>query len=309
MTSTHDNATAKANQMLALCETVKPQLIYFAVGPAHNLQQQYPPPIANWPGTKLCFLIDPLFEEKLVLFEELGLTPDPEGIARWDDATFVVIRDRFFLNNSYGELLDTLCAYCMHNPTQMIVQDYCGGFLNPSTYPIQKYGPGLKEAVLFDMTYGDDKGSTCFLDFTKVHIFRTPTGGFFHPTLERLTHIRGHVSNHLIRSEMKRRSSDVMGYAHRYYCVQMGLKEERDWCTEAATLDVMRAPCAIYSLPVDPTPAGIRALLWTLYEDFCWAANEEPLQGAEYETTLLNTKSDEFPSLMRTLRDKIPETP
>ena len=291
-----------------LCESVKPQLIYFAVGPSHNLQQQYPPPIAGWPGRKLCFLIDPLFEEKLVLFEELGLTPDENGVATWDETTFVVIRGYFGFTNQYGQLLDALCAYCITHPTQMIVQDFCGGLLSPSQYPIQKYGPGLKEAVLFDMTYGDERGSTCTLDFSRVQIFRTPTGGFYHPTLERLTTLRGHISNYLIRSEMKRRSSDVMGYAHRYYCVQLGLKEERDWCNTAATLDVMQIPCAIYGLPVDPSPEGIRTLLWTLYEDFCGAANVEPLRGAEYETTLLNTKSDEFPSLMRTLRDKIPET-
>jgi len=293
----------------ALLQTTRPQLIYFAVGPAHNIQQQYPPQIAGWPGQKLCFLIDPLFEEKLVLFEELGIEPNSEGIITWVDTTFVVIRDRFSFNNSYGELLDTLCSYCMHNPTQMIVQDYCGGFLNPATYPIQKYGPGLKEVVLFDMTYGDDKGSTCYLDFSKVEIFRTPTGGFFHPTLERLAHLRGHISNRMMRSEMKRRASDVMGYAHRYYGFQMGLKEDRDWCTAAAAVEVMQTPCAIYGLPVDPSPPGIRALLEALYEDFCWAVNEEPLRGEAFETTLLNTRSDEFPSLMRTLRDKIPETP
>ena len=293
----------------ALLNTTRPQLIYFAVGPAHNVQQQYPPQIAGWPGQKLCFLIDPLFEEKLVLFEELGIEPNAEGTTTWVDTTFVVIRDRFSFNNSYGELLDTLCAYCMHNPTQMIVQDFCGGFLNPATYPIQKYGPGLKEVVLFDMTYGDDKGSTCYLDFSKVEIFRTPTGGFFHPTLERLVHLRGHISNRMMRNEMKRRASDVMGYAHRYYGFQMGLKEDRDWCTVAAAVDVMQGPCSTYGLPVDPSPAGIRALLEALYEDFCWAVNEEPLRGEAFETTLLNTKSDEFPSLMRTLRDKIPETP
>jgi len=299
----------KANQMMAICHTVKPQLIYFAVGPAHNLQQQYPPQIAEWPGKKLCFLMDPLFEEKLVLFEELGLTPDDKGIATWVETTFVVFRDGFSPQNVYGELLDSLCAYCMEHPTQMIVQDYCGGFLNPSLYPIAKFGPGLKECVLFDMSYGDDRQSTCSLDFSKVQIFRTPTGGFYHPTLERLTTLRGHVSNHFIRSEMKRRASDVMGYAHRYYCVQVGLKEDRDWCTVEAAIDTMKAPCGIYGLPVDPSPEGIKALLWTLYEDFCGAANEEPLRGEAYERTLLNTKSDEFPSLMRNLRDKIPATP
>jgi len=108
---------------------------------------------------------------------------------------------------------------------------------------------------------------------------------------------------------MKRRASDVMGYAHRYYCVQMGLKEDRDWCTAVAAIDVMKAPCGIYGLPVDPSIEGIKALLWTLYEDFCGAANEEPLRGEAYERTLLNTRSDEFPSLMRNLRDKIPATP
>jgi len=296
------------NQGMNLCESIKPQLLYFAVGPAHNMQQQYPPPIAEWPGRKLCFLIDFNFEENLVLFEELGLTPSAEGIVTWDDTTFMVIRDPdgFAFNNQQGELLNALCAYCMANPTQMIVQDYCGGFLNPSRFPIATYGPGLKEAVLFDMTYGDDQGSTCFLDFNKVHIFRTPTGGFFHPTLEPLVRLRGHVSHALIRSEMKRRASNVMGYAHRYYCVQLGLKEERDWCTVEAAIDVMRNPCAIYGLPVDPRPAGIRALLEAMYEDFCWTIGEEPLRGAVFEAALLNTKHDEFPSLMRTLRDKIP---
>ena len=297
------------NQMLALCRSVKPQLIYFAVGPAHNLQQQYPPPIANWPGQKLCFLFDPLFEEKLAIFEELGLTPDADGTAQWDETTFMVVREHFSFRNQYGQLLDALCAYCMEHPAQMIVQDYCGGFLNPATYPIQKYGPGLKESVLFDMSYGDDKGSTCYLDFSKVEIFRTPTGGFFHPTLERLAHLRGYISNRMMRSEMKRRASDVMGYAHRYYCTQVGLKEDRDWCTEAAAIDVMQGPCSTYDLPLDTSPSGIRALLEAMYEDFCWAVNEEPLRGADFETRLLNTRSDEFPSLMRTLRDKIPETP
>jgi hypothetical protein len=89
----------------------------------------------------------------------------------------------------------------------------------------------------------------------------------------------------------------------------MGLKEDRDWCTEAAAVDVMLGPCGTYDLPVDPSPAGIRALLITLYEDFCYAVGDEPLRGTEFETRLLNTKSDEFPSFMRTLRDKIPETP
>jgi hypothetical protein len=191
----------------------------------------------------------------------------------------------------------------------MIAQDYCGGILNPGRFPIAKFGPGLKEVVLFDMSYADDKGSTCYLDFSKVEIFRTPTGGFFHPTLERLAHLRGHISNRMMRSEMKRRSSDVMGYAHRYYCSQMGLKEDRDWCTEAAAVDVMQGPCGIYGLPVDPSPAGIRSLLITLYEDFCYAVGDEPLRGTEFEIRLLNTKSDEFPSFMRNLRDKIPETP
>ena len=294
--------------MTTLVDTIKPQLIYFAVGPAHNLQQQYPPQIAEWPGTKLCFLIDPLFEEKIVLFTELGIEPDTRGVATWVETTFVVIRDHFYFNNGYGQLLDALCAYCVTHPSQMIVQDYCGGILNPSRYPLQKFGPGLKEAVLFDMTYGDDAGSTCFLDFSKVQIFRTPTGGFYHPTMEPLAPLRGHVSNRLIRSEMKRRASDLMGYAHRYYCMQLGLKEERDWCTVEATIDVMQNPCAIYGLPIDPSPAGIRALLEVLYEDFCYVTGEEPLRGAAFETALLNTKSDEFPSRMRTLRDKIPAT-
>ena len=186
--------TSYENSRIAIVDSIKPQLIYFAVGPAFNLQQQYPPQIAGWPGTKLCFLIDPLFEEKLMLFEELGITPNADGVAIWADTTFVMIRERFAFDNQYGDLLYALCAYCVVHPTQMIVQDFCGGFLNPSRYPIAKFGPALKEAVLFDMTYGDDRGSTCNLDFSKVEIFRTPTGGFYHPTLERLTFLRGHIS-------------------------------------------------------------------------------------------------------------------
>ena len=297
--------------ILNLCRHVRPNLIYFAVGPAHNLHQQYPPQIHSWPGKKLCILIDPLFEETLKIFEELNVRPDENGVATFGEETvFVCCREQYMSNGPLEELLHALCDYCLHNPTQMIAQDYCGGMtICSNTFPIERFGPALKDVVLFDMNYGDDDVSTCFMTFDKVRILMTPIGRFIHPGLERLADLRSIVPAKLIRHEMKRRSSRVLTHAHRFYCVEKGLKEPRDWCTIEEAVDAMNLPCRIYGLPVDSSLAGIRRLLWELYVDFCGTAAETPIAEAAFDDTFMNTRGDEFDAFMRSLRNKIPEAP
>lgn len=299
------------SDILKYCKETSPTLIYLAVGCAqgHHTRanatpQEYPPFVSEWPGRKICILIDPELEQPPYCFSDLGVSNETLGaVVDLPDIRFYCLRQRFetadhpsvdshYRSNpakyeSDMSFLYSLCDLAYTSQTKFIYQDYSGRFTD-YLYPITRYQDvdRLKANVLFDVTYNE---SGCFIDFSTVKILKKPNGDFLHPEYEVLANLRSYPS--LMEIYAKKRRSDLGSYIHWYYQILLGNKPVREWCTAATILPKMKPLCEIYRTPVAADKASIHALLKTALFDYC-AATEQYLSEADVDEII--EKPDQY---------------
>jgi hypothetical protein len=270
-------------ETLQYIHTVQPALIYLSIGCANAAEQQFPPQVKDWPGHKLCILIDPRLESPPLAFPDY---PHSRNAYTYDDinTTVVPMAAHFYwpcyLTRGYDvcdaevekhidflEKLIVLTTAALPD-THLIVQDYSGTDIRPY-YPLDKFErPTLCRRVLFDMTYGD---GCCFVDFSKAHIYRNPgSNDFIQPLYERLTHLP--VPPDMLHTLMESRHRLVNYYLMPFYRIQRGWAESRDWCTADKVFAQTCTLFAVYSLPV--TTNNVRTLIATVLHDSIVAAGK-----------------------------------
>lgn len=288
--SINPDTTSAFYSILSYCRMTKPALIYLAVGCAqgHNgrdkaTPQEYPPFVAEWPGNKVCILIDPMLEQIPYAFRDLGAREEETvGQTRVvlehkeSQVTFFSIRDHFETTSPPEwhrdrekeahdmAFLYDLCDITKNNVTKLIYQDYSGRNI------MGLCPPHLSKAVLFDVTYND---GGCFIDFDKIHILKDINGHFIQPGYLPLASPELRETKYLIQ-EMTRRKSPLGYFIHRYYQVLLGNKEARDWCSAEITERHMAPLCDIYGIPCDTTKAGVYRLLKVALQDFVAASGQ-----------------------------------
>ena len=267
------------NDILLMCQTDKPSLIYLAVGCAQGFYtrdksspQEYPPFVVAWPGRKICILIDPELESPPYCFQNLGLQKEYHPVTHIGDTSFFCIRKRFETPPAiYGEdmhFLISLCTMACNSSSKLIYQDYSGRYTDNLFNLIMESSDREKliKSVLFDATYKD---SGCFIDFDKIRILRDNKGDFIQPAFETLTFLRlnGHLQ--FLAEEKKRRKMILGDYVHRYYQILIGGKEPRDWCTGEIILGRIKPMTEIYGTRHAIDVESIYDLLEAVLLDFC----------------------------------------
>lgn len=201
------------DNILTRVREVYPDLIYVAIGPARNAEQQLPPQIRDWPGLKLCILIDPALES-------------PPLVHSTDNIEIIpVYRNFSWVSQSDVEFIRALCRFTMgRTNAHMIVQSYAGDDIYPH-YPGIEFLP----RVLFDMTYGD---GSCYVDFASVKILRDRNRNFIQPHFATFTQLCNLAIPAQIRvNEVMARRRALINYIHYYYRVQSHEHPANDWLT------------------------------------------------------------------------------
>ena len=107
------------DQILAAVAAANPAVIYFAVGAAHNPQQQYPPFMKDLAGPHVCIYMDPQMEPVPRVYEDLPAT-DGKAIVRRGDITYITVRRYFewWANHETDRhfVLDP-CRYTLASPS------------------------------------------------------------------------------------------------------------------------------------------------------------------------------------------------
>jgi hypothetical protein len=290
--------------------TTAPDLIYVAIGcgmAAHpygsHSPQQYPPQVAEWPGRKVCILIDSHFEPApLYVFRYLGFgLPDvrDDPIVQIGDTTFITIQRHWdWKNPADHEQIVALCQTAIHFPrTYMIVQDYTGEDPTPY-YPIQTIGPRLVDKVLFDMTQGRF-GGECFVDFGKVRIRRSPrTGGFLQPRFQPLAAFWQEMSPEALYEELERRYSIATYTVYPYYLELRGRLEPKPWRNADVLRTAMKPMLYTYGLSdASLNEDNLRAYLRAALLDFT-AAIETPLDMYDIERIIDAPERESIPHVL-----------
>jgi hypothetical protein len=302
------------DEILQTCATTKPDLIYLAVGcsqkhhtRAQSTPQEYPPFVSDWPGTKVCILIDPELESPPYCFQELGFE-EPANMkneqiqffllrrsfdyprpAHWSPAPPNMESDMAFLN--------ALCTIACQSPnTKLIFQDYSGRDIS-DIYPI--HIPQVQAKVLFDVTYND---GGCFIDLNSVNILKETNGDFFQPKYSLIKFLRNRSAKRILEIELKERSSVLADYVHRYYCILKGMKEDREWCSPEVIRSRMDRLCKIYKTPQAVDGKSIVQLMLAGLFDFCARADQ---YMSEEEALAIINHPDQYTETMKLLRDAI----
>ena len=267
------------NYILDYCKTQKPALIYFAIGCATNPEQQCPSFVSEWPGKKICILMDPLLESPPNYFKNNGIHSNAD-MAVTGNTIFFIKRKYFetpFISPIPGfskdpqlsaddmKFLYGLCNLTC-STTRLIVQDYSGR--NISEFYPDNPTKEILDNILFDVTYNE---GGCFIDFTKVQIQRRSDGSFIHPEFEPLANLR---SSKLLPVMQKKRKSPLCYFIHRLYQSLIGAKEARDWCSPTKILEHMKPLCQIYKTPWKADKDSIHTLLKVALTDFCLSADQ-----------------------------------
>ena len=248
--------TMTYTRLITACESIPlgaADLIYVAIGCSQKWYQatdarkgspqEYPPFVADWPGRKLCILIDPELEN-----EPVGITEAGGTSATLDDCvpltlafdngkptvTFVALRQYFHWNNHAGcdpadcrAFLNALIQRALPRPAPyMIVQDYSGPDIR-RYYPLERFGVGMMGKVLFDITGGDPG---CFVDFSKYHILRDSAGHFIQPHYTPLWKLKGRgIVGKAFTDLVLQRYNLALDSAARCWRAQNGHDIPRDW--------------------------------------------------------------------------------
>ncbi len=270
-------------ETLHYIHTVEPALIYLSIGCAESAEQQLPPQVQAWPGQKVCILIDPRLESPPLAFPDY---PTGRLMHSYDNGVTVVPMATSFywpcyMRHGYDicsaevekhmdflEKLIVLTTAALPN-THLIVQDYSGTDVR-KYYPMDKFDRhAMCQRVLFDMTYGD---GCCFVDFSRVPLYRRPNGDFVQPLYEPLANLRYDLPPELLRSEMERRHRTVNYYLSPFYRIQRGWSEKKDWCTAEIIFDQAQQLFTLYNVPA--TENTVRSLMSFILHDSMVAAGK-----------------------------------
>jgi hypothetical protein len=250
-------------------------LIYVAIGCSQKhyqttghggSPQEYPPFVAEWPGRKLCILIDPDLEESPVgivqargapatLADAVPLTL--EFATGRPSVTFIALRRMFHWyprDEGYAECkrtLDWLIQPCLapHGP-HMIVQDYSGTDIR-QFFPVEPFGTSLMAKVLFDITGGD---AGCFVDFSKFRVVRDPAGHFVQPAYTPLWKLKALRLGKAYEDQIRDRYNLALDSAARCWRAQNGHDQPRDWYAPHRVAD--RIKPLLYAYGIDPVLAN-----------------------------------------------------
>lgn len=291
----------------------EPTLIYLSIGCANNGEQQCPEFVRTWGAKhKICILMDPLLETPLsceplmdssiaVLryFCEFETIETISAVAHWG-AT------QSQQNGEAGsQFIHDLCQLVVSAPrAHLIVQEYTGRN-SESYYPLAVAGPALLKRALFGITYGE---SSCFLDFSKVHILRDEAGDFVQPRFLPLlmTVAIPHYAKERLYEDATQRMNAIRLYIHRLYRILMGREEPRDWCTPDVVARHMKRLSPIYGIPVATGPETLLRLSEMVLNDFCLAAGAY-LSESERAALLDDINGERIGAAMATLRDALLE--
>lgn len=285
-----------------------PHLIYVAIGcgmsphpyGSHS-PQQYPPQVAAWPGRKVCILIDENFEPRpLYVFRDLGV-PDPfRAVNTIGDTTFITIQRHWDWKSpaDHGQIR-ALCEVAMCNPqTYMILQDYTGADPTPY-YPLQAFGRGLLDKVLFDMT-GSRFGGECYIDFAKIRIRRHPaTGAFLQTRFQPLSTFWHEMGREALGDELERRYSIATYTVYPHYLELCGRLEPKPWRNADVLRAAMTPMCFTYGFREPPalTPEYLRAFLQSAVLDFT-AAIDAPMPAEDLARIIDAPERESIPHVL-----------
>ena len=288
----------------ALCRQAAqqgPTTIYFAVGcalgryePGQHPRQQYPPFMSAIPGSQICILMDPELESPPRAFEDLTNTVLPDQpVTRIGAITFITVRRHFeWASDEARTFIHHLCDICLNTPTDLIVQDYAGNYIE-RYYPIDHFGPAITKKVLFDVTYRD---GGCFIDLDAVRILRGRDGSFVQPKYDSITVLRHRVSIDQIRSVLKERRSGIVNYVKRYHRILNGDEEVRDWCTADVVRQYMQTPCYTYRVHPVPTIASMEKLMSAYLFDLCVAVGDRITEEAAID--LIRSPNKDYENML-----------
>ena len=293
---------------LTICEKLNPDLIYVAVGCASPIEtsqgliQQYPPFVKEWPGTKLCILIDPLLEHPPRSIQEHNAIQEGAEIWKTPDTTFLSLRRNVYYQhdsvmdedpqhrNEDIRFIEILCRQTLIRSAKMILQDYTGR-------DIQKYyphhiHPDITKYVLYDVTY-DDGG--CYIDFDAIRILRDEAGDFIQPSESTLSAIYGKIPDPIFQKELTRRRYSLANI-HTYLCIDRGLREPSIWITEEY---IARASLR-YSMIYRVNSKDYYSILVSAVKDLCAIASCY-LTSDEIDI-LVSSPSHQYSNLFQTLQ-------
>jgi hypothetical protein len=244
-------------------------LVYIAIGcsqkwytGAAGSPQEYPPFVAEWPGRKLCILIDPELEESPV-----GIVQAGGAAATLADAapltlefsngrpsvTFVALRRNFIWRvNDEGHAESKAFLHALIRQSlapagpYMIVQDYSGTDIRRS-FPVETFGHALMAKVLFDITGGD---AGCFVDFSKFQVKRDPAGHFVQPAYTPLWKLKTLRLGKAYEDQIRDRYNLALDSAARCWRAQNGHDLPRDWYAPSLVAD--RIKPLLYAYGVNP---------------------------------------------------------
>jgi hypothetical protein len=259
--------------------------VYLAIGPAHSVEQQYPPFFRGLPGTKLCFLIDPRLEERPLCYE----SQDPT-------ATFVEIRDYFDYNEP---TLHGLCAHAITTHTKLIVHAFTGEDLR-HRYPLHIFGPPLLDHVLFDFTYSE---GDCFVDFSKVRLLLKPDYTFLQPLYSPMAAFQHHKE--VLFKELDARYNIIFHYVLNLYQVQTGRKEDREWYSPEVILPKIGPLCVAYNIRQTTDTDHLLLLLVETFADLSHMVGDA--SSLSDIITLINTPGNAYIDAFRLLRTILKE--
>lgn len=288
------------DEILAIVAAARPALIYFAVGPAHNPQQQYPPFMADLEGPHVCIYMDPYMEECPAVYADLP-SATGQAVVRRGHITYITVRRYYeWLPNHESDrrfLLD-LCRLTLETPDcRMIAQSFTGQDIRYQ-YPLGHFGPALLDRVLFDFTYKD---GGCFVDFSEVKLLLKRDGSFVQPHYYPFTAIRGYVTPKLLAYHIKSRCESVSTYIKRFYRILKGQEPERDWCSAAVVRRHVVPLQTIYGLPSGIDASNLEQLLRIFLFDLCATSNS--FMTEEEATDLIERSERDYESSLLMLKD------
>lgn len=296
-------------EILTICEKVNPDLIYVAVGcaspnePSQGLVQQYPPFVKEWPGTKLCILIDPLLEDPPRSTQELQAIQAIQGdvkIWKTPDSIFISLRQNLYYYHDTVEessqkiddirFIEILCRQTLIRSAKMIVQDYTGREIQ-QYYPHHIH-PDITKSVLYDVTY-DDGG--CYIDFDTIQILKNEDGEFIQPSYSPLSAIHGKIPDPIFQKELTRRRQNLTNI-HTYVCIVRGLREHSTWITEERIASSAHRYATIYRV----NSKDFVSILIAAVKDLCATASCY-LSSGEIDA-IVSSPTQQYANLFQTLQ-------
>jgi hypothetical protein len=223
-------------------------LVYVAIGcslttypPNKHPPQQYPPYLREFDCPQICVLIDPRLEMPPRAVADVATLEA--------DITFLPIQQEFNHTNQWGDsnawFLDKIVKLCIKpdSRVKLIVQEFTGANIH-LYYPLQ-YGRNILKNVLYDPNYSD---GGCYVDFSKIHIYRDAAGGFIQPMYMPLHKLR-FISPALVKEQVQGRFYPIVHLLWRLYKILHGREEVRDWCTMETVETRLQYMSFIYNIP------------------------------------------------------------